>query len=260
MQTGALTQYLDVAQVVLYVFWIFFVGLIFYIRQEDRREGYPLEHDTTGKVNPGNFLFIPEPKTFDLPHGQGQATAPNGIRDTRVLKAARTSNQPGSPLQPTGTIPMLDGIGPGSWAERQDFADVTVEGTPRIVPMRASHGFSLATEDPDPIGMPVVGCDKKTGGTIVDVWIDQSEHLIRYLEASVGSGPSARRVLIPMNFCVIQTQPDRVYVRAITGAQFASVPGTKSADTVTRLEEEKIMGYFGGGLLYATPGRAEPLI
>ncbi|HKK51252.1 MAG TPA: photosynthetic reaction center subunit H, partial [Myxococcota bacterium] len=32
MPTGALTGYIDVAQVVLYVFWIFFAGLIFYLR------------------------------------------------------------------------------------------------------------------------------------------------------------------------------------------------------------------------------------
>ncbi len=40
MQDGA---YLDVAQVTLYVFWIFFGCLIYYLRREDKREGYPLE-------------------------------------------------------------------------------------------------------------------------------------------------------------------------------------------------------------------------
>jgi photosynthetic reaction center H subunit len=29
---------------------------------------------------------------------------------------------------------------------------------------------------------------------------------------------------------------------------------------VTLLEEDKIMGYFGGGYLYATPERQEPFI
>ncbi len=33
---GAITSYIDVAQVVLYAFWIFFAGLIFYLRREDR--------------------------------------------------------------------------------------------------------------------------------------------------------------------------------------------------------------------------------
>jgi photosynthetic reaction center H subunit len=38
------------------------------------------------------------------------------------------------------------------------------------------------------------------------------------------------------------------------------VPGTKSAEQITILEEEKIMAYYGGGTLYATPDRQEPLV
>jgi photosynthetic reaction center H subunit len=49
-------------------------------------------------------------------------------------------------------------------------------------------------------------------------------------------------------------------VRAILGAQFASVPGTRDAAQVTLLEEEKIAAYYGAGLLYAEPSRADPLI
>ncbi len=44
------TQYIDFAQVSLYVFWIFFAGLIYYLRQEDKREGYPLESKRKIKV------------------------------------------------------------------------------------------------------------------------------------------------------------------------------------------------------------------
>ena len=51
MQTGAITGYIDVAQVALYAFWIFFAGLIFYLRKEDKREGYPLVTE-----RPGYFL------------------------------------------------------------------------------------------------------------------------------------------------------------------------------------------------------------
>jgi photosynthetic reaction center H subunit len=35
---------------------------------------------------------------------------------------------------------------------------------------------------------------------------------------------------------------------------------TKRDDQVTLLEEEKIMAYYGGGTLYATPQRQEPLV
>jgi photosynthetic reaction center H subunit len=39
---GAITSYIDIAQVVLYLFWIFFFGLIIYLHREGKREGYPL--------------------------------------------------------------------------------------------------------------------------------------------------------------------------------------------------------------------------
>ena len=40
---GAITSYIDIAQVVLYLFWIFFFGLIIYLHREGKREGYPPE-------------------------------------------------------------------------------------------------------------------------------------------------------------------------------------------------------------------------
>lgn len=36
-------QYIDGAQIALYVFWAFFIGLVIYLRTEDKREGYPLD-------------------------------------------------------------------------------------------------------------------------------------------------------------------------------------------------------------------------
>lgn len=33
MGTGAITAYIDVAQIVLYIFWIFFFGLVVYLVQ-----------------------------------------------------------------------------------------------------------------------------------------------------------------------------------------------------------------------------------
>ena len=37
-----------IGPVVLYAFWIFFAGLIWYLQSESRREGYPLESDLDG--------------------------------------------------------------------------------------------------------------------------------------------------------------------------------------------------------------------
>ena len=74
MQAGAITGYIDVAQIALYAFWIFFAGLIFYLRKEDKREGYPLITERAGHFLEG-FPGLPAPKTFLLPHG-GEVTAP----------------------------------------------------------------------------------------------------------------------------------------------------------------------------------------
>lgn len=41
-------EYIDFAQISIYLFWFFFAGLIIYLRREDKREGYPLESDRKG--------------------------------------------------------------------------------------------------------------------------------------------------------------------------------------------------------------------
>jgi photosynthetic reaction center H subunit len=52
----------DLAQLALYAFWLFFAGLVFYLRREDKREGYPLATEF-GEEKHG-FPRTPEPKTF----------------------------------------------------------------------------------------------------------------------------------------------------------------------------------------------------
>ncbi len=259
MQSSLLEHY-DLAQVVLYLFWIFFAGLIFYLQREAQREGYPLEVDTQpGRFRAKSLLFYPPAKTFDMPHG-GTRTAPNGLADTRSIAGAPTGRFPGAPLEPTGTNPMLDSIGPGSWAERSDTPDLTLEGSNKIVPLRVAGSYSLSSRDPDPRGFSVMGCDYENGGKVVDLWVDRSECLIRYIEIEVPDGKKTRNVLLPMTFAVIQTSPARVKVEAVTGAQLAHVPATAKPDSVTLLEEDKICAYYGAGTLYALRKRQEPLI
>ena len=50
MQVGAITGYIDLAQILLYAFWIFFAGLIYYLARESHREGYPMESDSLGRA------------------------------------------------------------------------------------------------------------------------------------------------------------------------------------------------------------------
>lgn len=256
METGAITGYLDVAQLVLYAFWAFFAGLIFYLVRENHREGYPLDPGPNSDVKVTGWP-IPAPKFYLLEDGT-EIPAPNPARlDLPVdLKAVPTSGAGGAPFVPTGN-PMLDCVGPGAYAQRADEPEHTIEGTPKIFPLRAAPAYGVSPKGPDPRGMPIVGADGEVGGTVVDLWLDGPESLFRYLEVAVPVPGGTRNVLVP--FTCARVGRDRVTVQAILGSQFAQIPATRQADVVTLLEEEKLFGYFGGGTLYATPQRAEPL-
>ena len=60
----------DVAELAFLLFLGFFVALVFYLNRESRREGYPLEDEDTGRVQPGS-LFDAGKKSFQLPNGRG---------------------------------------------------------------------------------------------------------------------------------------------------------------------------------------------
>ncbi len=251
---GAITGYIDVAQLTLYAFWIFFAGLIYYLHREDKREGYPLISDRSEYISVEGFPGVPAPKTYLL-HDGTSVQAPRPELPAYPLKAVAAERFPGAPLVPTGN-PLVDAIGPAAYANRVDKPDVQWDDhQPRIVPLRFDRAYFVATEDPDPVGQPVFGADAKFAGRVTDVWVDRSEAIIRYLEVSVGP----RTVLVPMTMVRVADNGE-VSVRSITAAQFADVPGIKNPDVVTLLEEDKIMGYFGGGTLYATEARSEPLI
>ena len=113
MSTGAITSSIDVAQLALYAFWIFFAGLIVYLHRENKREGYPLESVRSPTVKSEGFPSMPEPKTYRLANGQ-TVVAPHG-RDSSPapIAAVPAGNFPGAPLQPIGN-PFLDNVGPGS--------------------------------------------------------------------------------------------------------------------------------------------------
>ncbi len=253
----------DVTEIILSTFVLFFFGLILYLRREDRREGYPLEDDVSGKLEPAaGLLFRARPKTFILPHDEGTLTVPNNLRESKDLAAKRTSRAQGSPLEPVGN-PLQAGIGPGSYAQRAKKPDLTLHGTPKIVPLRVAEGFSLASQDADPRGFKVVGGDGVVGGVVSDVWVDRSEYMVRYLEVRVtspdGAAPAiVKHVLVPMTMAVIKRSKGVVRVDAIYGEQFAGAPVLENPDQITFFEEERVTAYYGGGYLYASKARKEP--
>ena len=257
MPRGAITGYIDVAQVVLYAFWVFFAGLIIYLRREDKREGYPLESDRSGSITVQGFPGIPSPKSFLMADGSVR-TVPSVKADRRDAPVAPLLGWPGAPMEPTGD-PMKDGVGPASYANRDDVPEHAVDGAPSIVPLRALSAFSIGPIDADPRGMVVVGADGRTAGTVKDVWIDRAESLIRYLEVDVASAEQ-RTALLPMTMARFWPSKRTINVRSITAAQFADVPALATSNQVTKREEDRIVGYYAGGTLYATPQRMGPVL
>ena len=261
MQTGSINEYFDVAQLVLYAFWIFFAGLIIYLRKEDKREGYPLESDRSERaprVKIQGWPGIPSPKAFALPHG-GTVYAPSGIADKRPISAQPIGPWPGAPLEPTGN-PLVDAVGPASYAERADVPDTTIDRQPRVVPLRVASDFMVASQDPDPRGMRVIAADGAVAATVVDVWLDRSETVVRYFEIEIPVPSGTRRTLLPITFTRINGERREVKVVSLYSHHFADIPGLASPDQVTLREEDRIAGYYGGGHLYAHPSRAEPLL
>ena len=258
MTYNGVLSHIDLAQVVLYIFWLFFSALILYLVRENKREGYPLVADVADRSYGAwiGWPDLPKPKTYILPHG-GTVTVPKSTQDARTINLTPSAPFPGAPLEPTGN-PLIDGVGPASYAERADVPDLTLEGDPKIVPLRVAPDFSVASRDPDPRGMAVIGTDGRIAGTVTDAWVDKSEYIFRYFEMEVGE--AGRHILLPVTFCRVDAGNRQIRVKAITAAQFADVPGLANPDQVTFLEEDKICGYYGGGYLYATPDRAEPLI
>jgi photosynthetic reaction center H subunit len=242
----------DLASAAIWAFWAFFALLIFYLQTENMREGYPLETED-GKVAPNQGPFpLPKAKTFRLPFGRGEVTVPNGLPEARTVALARTAVSEGFPHAPTGDA-MTDGVGPASWAPRKDEPELDGHGHAKIVPMGQAKGFSVSAGR-DPRGLPVQAGDFEVVGRISDMWIDASEQLVRYLEVDMGN---AGKRLIPMTMAKIGERA--VTVRALTGGRFAGIPQTKSATTVTKLEEDKISGYVAGGWMYDTTPRAKRL-
>ena len=253
-----LTAGLDIAELCVWAFFIFFIGLVIWLRREDRREGYPLEDDVGGRIHsPGGFLQMALPKTFRLPFDRGTVIAPNpDDRDPYKVTARRTAVWEGSPLEPIGN-PLSAGVGPGSYARRAQYPDINMEGHPRIIPLRTAPDFGVALKDPDPRGFAVVGADRVIAGTVAELWIDTADRLVRYLEVTL---PDGRNVLTPMMMSTVDRKRRTIVCDAVLGRQFDGAPAIASTEQITLDEEERVQAYFGAGYLYATPSRAEPFL
>ena len=247
---------IDIAMLALWAFFIFFFALVIYLHRESYREGYPLEDAVTGRYSESNALYpMPAPKTFHLGHDRGDVTVPQiHAREPVEIAARRLDRSPGSPYVPTGN-PLIDGVGPAAWANRAKLPDLDMHGRPRLAPL-ASTDLWLESRDPDPRGMTVIDARKETVGTVSEVWVDRAERMVRYLAIDTG----ARTVMAPMAVAVVSRARRTIQIDALLASQFADAPAIEASDTITFYEEDRIQAYFGGGYLYATPERQEPIL
>lgn len=245
----------DLASVAIWLFWIFFAGLIYYLQTENMREGYPLRDDNDATPANESLWPLPKEKTFKLRDGRGELTVPSREYEDQHMRGdvalAPSAASTGSPWLPTGD-PMVDGVGPASWAPRRDIPELDAHGHNKIVPMASLPDFRFSAGR-DPRGKPVVGGDGEVVGRVIDMWIDVPEALVRFLTVDLNPEGSGQTRLIPMNLAKIGT--DRVTVRSLHAHNWQDVPKIKNANEVTLLEEEKIMAYYGGGTLYADPSK-----
>ncbi|MFN7174994.1 MAG: photosynthetic reaction center subunit H [Thermaurantiacus tibetensis] len=251
---------LDVAELVFYAFFLFFLGLVIYLRREDRREGYPLEEEATGAIIPtGGFLQSARPKSFFLPHGKG-VISPDAEPRREPVEIPETvrAHWGGSPLDPVGN-PLTAGVGAGAFqSARAHEPELDMHGRPKIVPIGLAEGFRVADGEPDVIGWPVVAADGKVAGTVSDLWVDTTDHLVRYLAVAIPGEVGTNPALLPMTMALVRKGRGEIEMEAVTAAQFAGVPRPQSPTQVTRNEEDRITAYLGAGYLYATPDRVEP--
>lgn len=250
---------LDVAELVFYLFFLFFLGLVIYLRREDRREGYPLEEEDSGLLLAGeSAVQRASAKSFLLPGGR--SVSPELDRRREPLNIPGTQRAPwnGSPIDPVGN-PLTAGVGPGAFvATREDVPELDRHGHPRILPIGAAAGFRILDGEPDPRGWPVFGSDGASAGVVSDIWVDTGDHLVRYLAVDVDGDEDPRPVLLPITMCSVKRGDGVVVSDSLPASDFAGVPRTASATQVTKLEEDRITGYFGAGYLYGTPDGVEP--
>lgn len=248
----------DLADVSLWLFTAFFFGLIWYLRTEDKREGYPLVSDRPGRPTPpidGYPGSVPRPKVFILPHPGGGPIVKRVERDISGL-VVPADPYPGAPLIPVGDA-MQAGVGAASYCERTNLPDMTWDDNrPKVVPLRTEPEWDIFEGDPEIRGRPAIGCDGKVAGTVVDLWVDKSEVLFRYVEVETTRGT---RTLVPIAM-THWVGDGPVRVEHATAQQILDGPTLSHPEQVTLREEDRMSGYYGGGQLHATPDRSEPLI
>jgi photosynthetic reaction center H subunit len=242
------TTQFDAVELLIWAFLIFFGGLVYWLRREDKREGYPMvDISPVGQPIEG-FPKMPEVKVYKRPFKE-PTQMPHHYGSSKV-SAVRLLRFPGAPLVPVGN-PLLAEVGPGAYPLRED-EPLLSHGTPQVVPLRVARDWSVAAGDCDPRGFPVLDSRRTPVGTVSELWVDRSVKILRYLEVTL-TIPEApgRRVLVPIYYTDINGRRQRMVVRCLLAYQFADVPGLAAPDQITAREEDRISTYYASGLIFS---------
>ena len=241
---GAITQQIDGAQLLVAVFFLFFAGLVYVLRREDKREGYPLE-DVARRMPIEGFPPIPPLKVYRLL--EGGTTAMPHREPPAPIRARPLLRFPAAPLVPIGD-PMLARVGPGAYPLRKDTPVLFRGDEAQVVPLRSAADWRLAHGEADPRGMQVFDSRGVEVGTVRELWVDRAVKILRYLEVELAAGPS---ILLPIYYATINRSRRRIRVPALLAHQFAQIPTLASPEQITAREEDAVNAYFSGGLLYS---------
>ena len=245
---GVIGSQLDIPTIVFWLFVMFFVGLVFWLQRESKREGYPLKASPFTPERMDGFPAPPLlPLTYILNEG-GTTQAPHYYPPVQI-KAAPVHGFDGTPLTPLGN-PLLAGIGPGSWVRKRDEPALTERGDLLLQPLRLLPEWSVLRQDADPRGMAVFDCRWNPVGRVGELWIDRGIKIIRFLDVQLDAALGGKHVLVPIFHTEIKEASRRVRVTALWAYQFTDIPMPAGPDAITGQEEERLNAYFAAGQFF----------
>jgi photosynthetic reaction center H subunit len=250
MPLGSLTYHIDLAETALVVFFLAFLGAVWFLRRLDKLEGYPMKASPFDSQTSEGFPLPPDPQPYLLNEG-GVTFAPHHYPQPP------TSVKPlypfaGTPLVPVGN-PLLTPLGPGAWVMRRDEPMLTEEGKLMLQPLRKLPEWSVEEGEADPRGMTVFDRRWIKVGVVHDIWVDRAIKIMRLLEVELRPGLApgdSGRVLVPIFHTEIQERAREVRVTALRGHQFADTPMPAAPDRITAREEDRLNAYFAAGRFY----------
>ena len=243
---GAITGHLDAVQILVAVFFLCFAALIYYLRREDKREGYPLWDISPRNVPIEGFPPVPPTKVYALMEG-GTTTMPHRFEPS-ATRAIPADTQFGSPLIPIGDA-MLAEVGPGAYPMRKSIPLLS-EGMPQVQPMRIAHGWDVAKGDADPRGMRVLDAAKTPVGTVTDLWVDRGVKILRYLEVTLDGDPAGANIIVPLFRTNVREKRRVVLIDAMLAGHVRMAPRLADPDVITAREEDQVNAYFSAAHMY----------